>query len=200
MSTTFLYTDTVVIGVAGLVFGWEAALYAVVALFVSGLATDYTLEGPSVIRTAVIITDHPQQVADAIFRGLHRGVTSWPVTGMYTQQPHSILYVVVSRSEMRALRQVVSEADPESFIVIGQGHSAFGEGFKRPVRSPLDSVGPAAIRRQADEMGIPPMALIAHRRKGRFFAHEGDSPGEPVSSQSPASISMPRPGIRHPAA
>jgi uncharacterized membrane-anchored protein YitT (DUF2179 family) len=138
MSTTYLYTDTAVIGIAALVFGWEAALYALVALFVSGLATDYALEGPSVIRTAVIVTDRPREVADVIMNRMERGATSWQVTGMYTEQPHSILYVVVSRSEMRTLRQLVVETDPSAFIVIGQGHSAYGEGFKRPVSSALD--------------------------------------------------------------
>ena len=129
LSETFLGT---------LVFGWEAALYALVALFVSGLATDYALEGPSVIRTAVIITDRPHEVADVIMKRMDRGATSWHVTGMYTEQPHSILYVVVSRSEMRTLRQLVIETDPSAFVVIGQGHSAYGEGFKRPVSGALD--------------------------------------------------------------
>ena len=55
LSTTSLYTDTAVILLAGLVFGWEGALYAIVALFVGGATADYVLEGPSVVRTATII-------------------------------------------------------------------------------------------------------------------------------------------------
>jgi uncharacterized membrane-anchored protein YitT (DUF2179 family) len=49
MSSTYLYTDTLVIGLSAFIFSWESALLAVVALFLSGMATDYILEGPSVI-------------------------------------------------------------------------------------------------------------------------------------------------------
>ncbi|MFQ3674248.1 MAG: YitT family protein, partial [Aggregatilineales bacterium] len=66
MSTTYLYTDIAVVFLAGLVYGWEGALYALIVIFIAGLATDYLLEGPSVIRTAVIITNHADEVSQAI--------------------------------------------------------------------------------------------------------------------------------------
>jgi len=134
MSATLLYTDTLVIGAAGLVYGWEAAMYAILALFLSGLATDYMLEGPSVIRTAVIITNMPDAVSGAIMTRMGRGVTAWDATGMYTKQARCVLYVTVSRSEVTELRQIVTTIDPGSFLVIGQGHTAYGEGFTRPVK------------------------------------------------------------------
>lgn len=133
MSTTFLYTDTLVIGLAGVVFGWEKALLAMVALFVGGMATDYVLEGPSVIRTCVIITDKPEEVAKAILHTMYRGVTGWQVTGMYTGEKHTLLYVTVSRTQVQELRRLVTTIDPKVFMVVGQGHTAYGHGFKQPV-------------------------------------------------------------------
>ncbi len=132
MSTTYLYTDMLVVGAAGVFFGWEASLYAAVALFVNGLATDYVLEGPSVIRTAVIITDQPQAVADGIMGIIGRGVTSWQAQGMYTGHNHTVLYVTIGRSQVSDLRGLVQSIDPNAFIVIGQGHAAYGAGFGRP--------------------------------------------------------------------
>lgn len=131
LSTTFLYTDMMVIAAAGFVFGWESALYAIVALFISGVATDYILEGPSVIRTVFIVTDKPRAVSDAILDHLGRGVTAWDTVGMYTEREHSMLYVTIARSQVEELRSVVSDADEKAFIVIGQGHTAYGVGFKR---------------------------------------------------------------------
>lgn len=133
MSTTYLYTDVGVVFLAGLVYGWEGALYALMVIFIAGLATDYALEGPSVIRTVVIITDHADAVSDAILKRLGRGVTSWQATGMYTRQPRNVLYVTVARTQVDDLRRLVVDIDPAAFIVIGQGHTAYGEGF-RPVR------------------------------------------------------------------
>lgn len=131
MSSTFLYTDTIVIAASGFVFGLEGALYALVALFVGGMATDFALEGPSVVRTATIVTDYPSEVADALFDSLERGVTAWEGRGMYTEQPHSILFVTVARPEVDSLRRVVAKVDPAAFVVIGHGQAAYGKGFRR---------------------------------------------------------------------
>ena len=134
MSTTFLCTDAVVIIGAGLVYGWEGALYAAIALFIAGMATDYVLEGPSVIRTAMIITDKPDEIAALVFANLQRGVTSWTIRGGFTGAERTMLYVTIGRSQVRELKEEVSRADPNAFVVIGMGHAAYGSGFRR-VRS-----------------------------------------------------------------
>jgi uncharacterized membrane-anchored protein YitT (DUF2179 family) len=130
MSMTYLYTDIAVVVVAGFVYGWAGALYALLVIFISGVATDYVLEGPSVIRTAVIITDFPQEMSAALMTQLGRGITGWEATGMYTQQPKTVLYITISRSQVEELRRVATHADPNAFIVIGQGQTAYGHGFK----------------------------------------------------------------------
>ena len=131
MSTTFLCTDTLIIVSAGLVYGWEGALYAAIALFAAGLATDYVLEGPSVIRTAMIITDKPEEISKLVFDNLQRGVTSWTIQGQYTGAERTMLYVTIARSQVRELKDEVSSADPNAFVVIGMGHAAYGSGFRR---------------------------------------------------------------------
>ncbi len=113
MSTTFLCTDAVIIMGAGLVYGWEGALYAAIALFIAGMATDYVLEGPSVIRTAMIITDKPDEIAALVFANLQRGVTSWTIKGRYTGAERTMLYVTIGRSQVRELKEEVSSVDPK---------------------------------------------------------------------------------------
>jgi uncharacterized membrane-anchored protein YitT (DUF2179 family) len=136
ISTTYLYSNLGTVLLAGLVLGWEGALYALVALAVEGAASDYVLEGPSVIRTAVVITNQPREVADGILYQLQRGVTSWEATGMYTGQTRHILYVTVARFQIDTLRSIVAAIDPGAFIVIGQGHVAYGQGFREVKRLP----------------------------------------------------------------
>lgn len=130
LGSSVLYTDGAVIIAAGLVFGWEGALYAMVALYTAGAATDYFLEGPSTIRTSVIITDKPREIADAILDEMGRGVTAWEGRGMFTDNAHTVLYVTVNRGQVAQLRALVLKADEKAFMVIGQGHSAYGHGFK----------------------------------------------------------------------
>lgn len=130
LSSSTLYLDGLVVVAAGLAFGLEGALYAMVGLFVAGATTDYALEGPSVIRTGVIITDHPDEIAERIFAEMGRGATSWDARGMFTGQPRTVLYVTIARSQVNTLHRIVSQVDPAAFLVIGQGHAAYGEGFR----------------------------------------------------------------------
>lgn len=133
LSSTYLYLNMLIVLAAGVFLGWESALFSLVALVVEGMASDYTLEGPSVIRTATIITDHPRDVSGVILYQMKRGVTGWEATGMYSGERRNILFVTVTRSQVSLLRQLVIGVDPAAFIVIGQGHVAYGGDFKRKV-------------------------------------------------------------------
>lgn len=125
-SQVYILIDGGVILVAGLVFGWEMALYAFVTLFMWGLVADYVLEGPSVIRTAFIVTDRPEKISQALLHRMHVGVTSWAGKGMYSNSIHTTLFCTIKRPDVKILTSIVNEIDPESFVVIVQGHQAMG--------------------------------------------------------------------------
>ena len=130
ISQSYMLTDAGVVFIAGLAFSWELALYALVALYISGLAAELSSEGLRVVRTATIISARPQAVADKIMRDLARGVTLWTGVGMYSGQERQILFCTVSRAEINPLKALIHEADPQAFVVIGEAYEAFGEGFK----------------------------------------------------------------------
>ena len=125
MSQILLLTDSGIL-LAGWVFGWESALFGVLAVFICGLAIDFTLEGPSIVRTVTVVTRHPGEIGDAIAHRFHRGVTTWQAQGVYSGQEKSVLFCTISRSEVEALRQLVLEVDPSVFLVVGQAHQARG--------------------------------------------------------------------------
>lgn len=130
LSQSYLLTDTAIVFFAGLTFGWEYALYAVVALYISGLAAEASAEGVGIVRAATIITARPQAISERVIREMARGVTGWNGTGMYSGQERHVLFVAVSRSEISQLKAIIHEIDPAAFVVIGQAHEALGEGFK----------------------------------------------------------------------
>ncbi len=126
LSQMYLVTDGAIILLEGLTFGWDKALYSLIMLFIWGLATDYVLEGPSVVRTVFIVTDNAQKVGQCLLTRLQVGVTAWNGTGMFTESERSVLFCTVNRPDVNALRSIVHEIDPEAFVVIGQGHQASG--------------------------------------------------------------------------
>lgn len=122
----YLLTDGLIVMMLGAAFGWERALYSMVALFVYGITTDYAIEGPSIVRTVFIVTDHPRQVAEALQTRLRTGVTAWRGEGMYRPGERTVLFCTVNRSEVRELSRIVREMDHDGFMVIGQGQRASG--------------------------------------------------------------------------
>jgi uncharacterized membrane-anchored protein YitT (DUF2179 family) len=129
LSQVYLYTDGVIVLTAGVVFGWEIALYALLTLVLSGMASDYTLEGPSSVRTATIITHQPEALSQALIKGLGRGVSQWPITGGYTGETYAMLICTIYRPQVNDLKRIVGEVDSRAFVTIGIAHQAFGKGF-----------------------------------------------------------------------
>ncbi len=136
ISQAYLITDTVVVLAGGLAFGWEQALYGLVVIYISGLAAEAVSEGSGIFRTAMIVTAQPNEVIQNVLKEMERGVTILSGTGGYTGSPRPVLYCVITRSEVNQLKALVSEADPNAFMVIGVAHEALGEGF-RPLKPGL---------------------------------------------------------------
>jgi uncharacterized membrane-anchored protein YitT (DUF2179 family) len=134
-SQTYIATDVLVVFAAGLSFGWTLALYAVVALYVGGVAAEFAAEGVRTTRTVLIITQDPQAVAQRVMTDLQRGVTMWSGLGMYSGQERQILFCIISRAEVNPIKAIIHEVDPQAFVVIGEAYEALGEGFK-PLQPP----------------------------------------------------------------
>lgn len=133
ISQLYIFIDGFIIIALGLTFGWERALYGLIMLFVWGLASDYVLEGPSVVRVVFIVTGLPEAVGAILMERLGVGVTRWVGEGMYTREERVILFCTVPRPDVEVLNTIVSEIDPDAFVVIGQGHQAKGGVVKPPV-------------------------------------------------------------------
>ncbi len=123
-----LFNGTV-IAAAGLAFGPEKALYALVVTFVSGRTVDVVLQGLRYSSLALIVTDVPDAVSETILRELHRGATVLQATGAYTHAAHAVVLSAVNRPEVVHLRRLLQEVDPDAFVVFLPAHQVIGQGF-----------------------------------------------------------------------
>lgn len=129
LSQIYLLVDGAIVAAAGLLFGWEIALYAMLTLLLSGQAADFILEGPSRARTAMVITTRPQPITQALIAELGRGVSYWQATGGYTGETRTIVMCTLYRPQVGDLKRVVAAHDPQAFVIIGTTQQALGEGF-----------------------------------------------------------------------
>ena len=123
------FIDGAVVLVGMYVFGVQKALYAIIAVFLVTKVTDGMIEGLKFSKQAYIITSKPEEISTQIMRNLDRGVTGIRGKGMYSGQDKLLLYCVVGRKEIVALKELVDEIDPEAFVIVSDVREVLGEGF-----------------------------------------------------------------------
>ena len=131
--------DIVIITCASVAFGKEggsveaglnAALYAVISLFVSSFALDRVLYGMNTGRQLFIITAYPDEVNRGIIEKVNRGTTILNGRGGYSGSQRDIIMCAVRNSEVYQVRSVVRSIDRNAFIIVGNASSILGEGFQ----------------------------------------------------------------------
>ena len=125
-----LVIDACVSLLAAIEFGPNVALYGVVAIFVSTATIDLVLEGVSVEKAVIVISDAADAIGEAINAEMGRGATRLEATGVYTGERRGTLYVVLSRNEIDSLKAIVKLLDPTAMVIISNVHEAIGEGFR----------------------------------------------------------------------
>lgn len=104
-----------VLAIAGILFGWDKALYSIIFQFASTqiihmLHTAYKKE------TLFIVTDRPDDVFQEIYEVTNHSATEFAATGCYSNEKRKMLYSVVSSAEAKILVNKVRKADPNAFI------------------------------------------------------------------------------------
>ena len=97
---------------------WAIALYSVVAYYIGLKTVDFIVEGMEKGKAAMIITENPRKLSEALSSELKRGITLWDSTGYYSGADKKMLYVVVNRFEIAKLKALVAELDPKAFVSI----------------------------------------------------------------------------------
>jgi len=124
-----LIVDGFVIILAGIAFGLELAMYALIAVFIATKTVDVVQEGQSYAKACLIISDDPEPIGERIMERLERGVTMLDGRGMYTKYEKQILLAIVSRMEIATVKAIVAELDQKAFVIIYDVHEVLGEGF-----------------------------------------------------------------------
>ncbi len=97
--------------------------------YIESKTNESMMNGFQSAREFRIITDKPEEMAQALMKELNRGVSAIPTTGMYTKLSHTMLVCVVSRRQVAALRRVMKKIDPDSFAVMSNVSQVLGLGF-----------------------------------------------------------------------
>jgi uncharacterized membrane-anchored protein YitT (DUF2179 family) len=126
-----LVINLFILSAAGLVFGWDRAMYSLVAYFVASKVIDITIEGLDESKAAIVVSDHGEAISDAIRARLGRSVTVLHGEGGYTGNTKNILYVVITRLEISKFKSLIEDIDESAFVTINDVHDVMGGSFKK---------------------------------------------------------------------
>lgn len=123
--------NVVMLSIAGALFGWERALYSMVFQFCT-TQTLHTLFHRYQHRTMWIVTDMPEEVYGIIRDDTHHAATLFQGTGLYKNEPRSMIYTVLSGDDVRRVVHDVRKVDPHAFINTQRTDSLTGRFYRRP--------------------------------------------------------------------
>lgn len=126
-----MFLNLFILSSAGLVFTLDKAMYSLVAYFIIFKVMDIVIEGLDESKAAMIVSDKPDEIADALLARLGRGVTILHGEGGYTKERKNVLYAVITRLEMAKLKSIVDEIDENAFLTINDVHEVMGGKFKK---------------------------------------------------------------------
>lgn len=126
-----MFMNLFILSSAGLLFGWNQAMYSLVAYFVIAKVIDVVIKGLDESNGVMIVTAEPDEIMEALMKRLGRGVTILHGEGGYTGDPKKVLYCVVTRLEVDKLKAIVMEKDETAFVTIHQVHDIVGGRFKK---------------------------------------------------------------------
>ncbi|SHK02276.1 YitT family protein [Propionispora hippei] len=116
---------------AGLVFGWDRAMYSLFTYFIASKVIDITIEGLDESKAVIIVSEQSAAITSALMDRLGRGVTILRGEGAYSGDAKNILYTVITRLEVAKLKAIIEEIDEKAFVTINDVHDVFGGTFKK---------------------------------------------------------------------
>ena len=116
---------------AGLLFGWDRALLSLLTYFITFKIIDLVEEGMNQARAAMIITEHAEKLADAIYAKLGRTCTFINAEWLVSGSGKTVLYCVITRVEVNELKRIIKDSDVSAFVTISEVSEILGNHIKR---------------------------------------------------------------------
>lgn len=133
MKTGFLFMaiDLTVVSLSGILFhDINLAMYAAIAVFVSGRAMNYILYGSDEARLIYIVSNKYEEMAQMIMKNLDTGITLLEGTGAYTGEHKQVIMCVLQKNMVPKLENIIKDVDYNSFMIVTSANEIYGEGYK----------------------------------------------------------------------
>ena len=131
MGQSLIYVDSAIVLIGLIAFqDWKIPLYSWLIIFITGKVVDTVVEGLSVNKVVIVISDKHEEIRDKILFNMDRGGTYLKAQGMYEGVDKNVIYTNISRRELPILLAHIRDIDPSAFVSVIDAHDVLGDGFK----------------------------------------------------------------------
>jgi uncharacterized membrane-anchored protein YitT (DUF2179 family) len=117
----------IIITLAGFVFGWDSAMYSLIAYFVAHKAIDVTVDGLNESRSIWIVSMHVRDIGAVINKLIEEPVTYVKESNPEDREPHGVMLAVITRFEEEKVKNAIRKVDPRAYIVVTTAHEVVGK-------------------------------------------------------------------------
>ncbi len=111
---------------------WYLSFYSLIAIFIISRVIAYVINGAKDDKLLFVISEKEMvELHRFILQDLDRTATCIKSSGLYTGAEKEMLFLVVSRREVTAVKHKIKEVDPRAFVVVTDAYDTFGEGWKQ---------------------------------------------------------------------
>lgn len=123
--------NVVILAVAGILFGWDKALYSIIFQYTSTQVV-HILYRKYQHETLFIVTNKATEVYEVISKMSNHGATIMEGEGSYEHQERKIVYSVVSSAQSKSIIREVKKADPHAFVNAIKTEQIAGRFYQKP--------------------------------------------------------------------
>lgn len=123
--------DTVVVFISLVAFqNWAIPMFSLIVIYINGKVIDIILQGMSVQKALIIISEKHDEIRSKIIKDMDRGGTYLQGHGMFENAEKHVIFTVLDRKEVEIMKDYIRETDPLAFMAVLDASEVLGEGFK----------------------------------------------------------------------
>lgn len=126
-----MFIDIFIYTCAGLIYGWDKAMYSTLTYITASKMIDMVLQGLNGAKSIFVISDLAQEIGQKIISEMDKSVTYIDATGGYSGEQKRMVYCVIPRFELTKLKDLVNSVDAGAFIAIEDVHEVKGKRIKK---------------------------------------------------------------------
>lgn len=140
ISEIILGINIIIFLIAAVHLGLPTALYSILTYYTASRAITFVIEGLEEYTAVNIISAHSELIKERLVKDMGKGITVYKGERGFLKEsfdvshPVDIVFTVVTRFEVRRLKNMVHQVDPQAFVYTNTIKEAAGGILKRRAR------------------------------------------------------------------